>query len=185
MKKLSLLLMAVVLLAAASCKKDSSAQNNTQQALIVGKWNLQKQNVTLYVNGGLQSDSSFTTSNKTVSYVQFNKGGSFTAVSVYNSEGIGSTNLSSQPAVESVTGTYSFVGTAFSLSMPSIGSLSAPTITGISTTTLPVFHLVSQSAKIITLTSSAFTLHTEFTITETVNNNTQTNKTVQDSYYTR
>lgn len=185
MKKLSLLLSAVALVSVISCKKDNNSPKATQQDMIVGKWNLQKQNVAEYVDGVSVSDSTLTASNKIVSYTQFDKSGSFTSVSVYNSAGIGSLSPSSVTAVDSLKGTYTFTGSLFSLSTLSVGSLSAPTITGGSLNSLPKYELLSQAAKIVTLTSSALTVHTEYAIKQTVGNVSQTYKTVEDSYFTR
>jgi hypothetical protein len=153
--------------------------------MIVGKWTMQKQIITQYVDGVKQSDSTLTVSNKVMSYVQFDKNGSFTSASQYNSEGIGSTSLSAVIGVDSISGTYSFSGTVFNLSAAALGGLSAPTVIGVSSGSIPVIHLVSQSAQIMQLTSSTFTLHTEYTTTQTIAADTKTYKNVQENYYTK
>jgi hypothetical protein len=124
MKKLYFLLIPVILSCMFSCTKNNNpGDGNTQQAMIVGKWTMQKQIITQYVDGVKQSDSTLTVSNKVISYVQFDKNGSFTSASQYNSEGIGSTSLSAVIGVDSISGNYSFSGTVFNLSAAALGAL--------------------------------------------------------------
>ena len=76
----------------------------SQQAMIVGRWTLQKQDIAIYVNDLKQSETATSTSNKTVASIQFNGDGSFSSAEVFNSDGIGSTNLQSQVGTASTSG---------------------------------------------------------------------------------
>jgi len=185
MKKLYFVPVLLCMLCFYACKKDNTAP----QATIVGKWNMQKQNLALYIDGVKTSDSTLSASDKAYSYVQFNKAGSFIAISVYDSNGIGNTSsLPALVAVDTVRGTYSLKGSAFNLSAAVLGGFSVPYITDGSssgTGSLPVIKQVSQSAQIMQLTSSVLTLHLEYTFTQTIAADTKTYKNILDYYYTK
>ncbi len=99
---------------------------------------------------------------------------------------MGSTSLSNVVAVDTLRGNYSFSGSALNLTNPLLpGFITGTGSFSTGTGSVPVTHLVSQSATIVQLTASALTLHVEYETTQTVDSNTKTYKSVLDYYFTR
>ena len=185
MQRIYLLLIAVFICFFCACgNKSGSKPGNLQQTMIIGKWNLQKQDEEVFIDGALKSDTTMLTSNKTISYAQFDADGKFSSISFYNSGGIGSTSLGNVIAADSLSGTYSFAGAEFKLSSAGLGGFEVGNIS-FGTGPVPVIHLVSQSAQIVQLTASVLTLHMEYATTQTLNADVKNYKYVLDYYYTK
>lgn len=184
MRHIYFFLFALLALLVYSCSKHNGGPANQQQKMILGKWILQKEVSTGYIDGVQQPTVTTEASDKGYNYTQFNADNNFISVSFYNSGGMGSTSLSNVVAVDTLKGSYSFSGTALNLTNPLLPGF----ITGSFSATsgpLPVMHLVSQSAAIVNLTASTLALHVEFETTQTVNNNTKSYKSLLDYYFTR
>jgi len=152
--------------------------------MLIGKWNLQKQNTVVYVDGTKQSETDRSASDKNISFIQFENDSKFTAISYYNSGGIGSLSLGNVIEVDTVHGTFSFSGSVFKLSTPALAGFTDGVVAG-SSGPPPVYHLISQSAQIVQLTTALLTLHTEYIVTETTTADTKTVKNELDYYYTK
>ena len=155
------------------------------QSLIVGRWNLQKENYTQYVNGVKQTDTTVATSNYFVSYAQFNKSGSYYSVSrAFANYGTGVS-----ASQDSIAGTYSVSSTSFNLSSPYFGGgfTSGSPVFGGTVTEIPVITLVSQLAQIKQLTANLLTIHTEIVTNSTYQSTgvTTNYKAVADMYYSK
>jgi len=189
MKKLYFLLLAFALTCfIASCNKDGSGSVNAHQGLIVGTWNLQQEDWAQYVDGVEQIDTSYLATVNSTSYVKFNATGTFSSVSHSvsfitggNNLGNGSTNVAS---VDSVSGTYSYTGSAFSISSPVAGFSNVTGSFG-AATEVAVFKIVSQSAQISQLTASKLNMHVEYIYTATTSTGSKTYKNEMDLYYTK
>ncbi|MDB5133742.1 MAG: hypothetical protein JWP37_345, partial [Mucilaginibacter sp.] len=99
-----------------ACQKDNdnSSPNIIGNAslLIVGKWNLQQEKYTVYVDSVKQTDTTVNASAGDVSYTDFNRNGSYVSVSHYFS----SNNFFTVESQDSLSGTYSIAGSTFKLS---------------------------------------------------------------------
>lgn len=185
MQRIYLLLIPVFICFFYACgNKIGNKPANLQQVMIIGKWNLQKQDEKVYIDGALKSDTTMLASNKTLSYAQFDADDKFSSISFYNSGGIGSTTLGNVIAADSLSGTYSFAASEFKLSSAGLGGFGVGTINFV-TGPVPVIHLVSQSAQIVQLTASVLTLHMEYSTTQTLNTDVKNYKYVLDYYYTK
>jgi uncharacterized protein YcfL len=184
MKYIYIFLIAASALLVYSCGKHDSSPSNQQQKMIVGKWTLQKEISTGYVDGVQQPTVTTEASDKGFNYTQFNGNNSFISISLYNSGGVGSTSLSSVLAVDTLRGNYNFSGAAFNLTNPILPGFITGTFSS-SSASVAVMHLVSQSARIVNLTASALTLHVEYETTQTIDSNTKSYKSVLDYYFTR
>ncbi len=191
MKRLYFLFIPAILTLLAACGgKNNSPVPNNNAIMLVGKWSLQTQKIVQYINGQQQPPISLAASNKNAAYAQFNQDGTYTSVSLYNSDGIGSTQLSAVYGEQTLGGNYSFSGSAFSLSTAGLAGLSDDVLVPPSSnttviTSIPTIKIISQSAQITQLTSSVLTLHTEYTTLQTIASVNTNYKYVQDYYYTR
>lgn len=183
-----LFVLAFMLCTLFSCQKDNSGGSIiiTPSKLIVGKWNLQQQKTLIYVNGVMQTDTSFSASAENVGHLQFNADGTFNSAS-YTTQpiGIGSLNGSTSNMVsrDSTNGIYSIENSALTLNAPVAGfgnSLSTGTVT-----TVPVFTLISRASQIMQLTLSNLTLHLEYVYTATTPTESKTYKNELDYYYSK
>ncbi|MEO6850706.1 MAG: hypothetical protein ABI203_03370, partial [Mucilaginibacter sp.] len=87
--------------------------DNAKQ-LIVGKWNLQQQRLTQYIDGVKKTDTMVTASNSLKAFTQFNQSGSYTSVSIIFPT---STNLEGAIAGrDSLAGTYKISNTSLDIS---------------------------------------------------------------------
>jgi len=182
MRKLYFLTVAfLVMTCLFACKKE-----NNPAATITGKWNLQQQNSVQYVDGVKTIDTILFASSNNASNINFSKDGTYTSLSVFTSidNNLGGTAASSNQQ----SGTYNYSGSSFSLSSGVAGfnnfiGFFATTMTAESTT--PAITPISYVTKVVQLTSSKLTLHTETNFTGTYNSVSKTYKVVYDLYYTR
>jgi hypothetical protein len=170
-----------------SCKPDKSsvAPISASQKMIVGTWTLQQEQYTQYVDGQKQIDTTLNATEYNRAYVKFNSNGTFSSAGIYASPNSGSLSGGLTNAADSTSGTFSFTGTALSLSEPIAGLTTGSTLTSISVSMAPVITPVSHSVSISQLTSESLKIHTEYIYTYTVNNLSQTYKMDDDYYYTR
>jgi len=186
MRHIYIFMFAIAALLIYSCGKHGSSPSGQQQKMILGKWNLKKEVAIGYIDGVQQPTVTTDASDKGYNYTQFNPDNNFISVSFYNSGGMGSTSLSNVVAVDTLRGNYSFSGSALNLTNPLLpGFITGTGSFSTGTGSVPVTHLVSQSATIVQLTASALTLHVEYETTQTVDSNTKTYKSVLDYYFTR
>src|ERR1700744_2595420 len=81
MKKFYPTLISVLILFIFSC--GGKEANKTQQELIVGKWNMQKQNIVVYIDDLKKAESALTASDTTKASVEFTKDGKYISISSY------------------------------------------------------------------------------------------------------
>jgi hypothetical protein len=158
-------------------------------ALIVGKWNLQQEKFVQYVDGIVNSDITELRSSNSIANLQFNKDGSYHSASHLVVQGGPADPLNGgvnrTAAEDSTYGTYGITNTSLNLSALVAGFIiDSPASFG-TTTTIPVFTLISNTSQINELTASKLNMHTEVVYTEAVNNVTTTYKNEIDSYYTK
>jgi hypothetical protein len=182
-------LLSALLLCLCACNKNSSVVVHAapdsvkiKQTLIIGKWNLQKQQVVTNVNGVIQSDSIFSASDSVASYAQFNADTTFTSVS----NKVVKTGSFPSAISATIGGNYSISKKAFALS---------PTMTGLDftvnaiftsgTPTSPVMQIAYHSVSITNISANSLSLHTVDLYTLSTDNNTTAYKSIQDFYYTR
>jgi hypothetical protein len=189
MKRTYFLLVIIFLICCclSACQKDNGGSNsvaNTPQGLLVGKWTLQQQKYTQYVDGAKDPDMTFTTSASDMAYVQFDKNGNYTSVTQLI--------LGSPPAVfvarDTLAGSYKLLGNTFTLSSGFVSSLYVISATASYTpaTETAVINPISNSVQISQLTSNMLTLHFEIVVNYHFSTGVITNyKTVSDLYYTR
>ena len=160
-----LFVLALMVCILSSCQKDSNGGSIviSPSKLIVGKWNLQKENASLAINGVTQVDTSFSTSSYNRGYAQFNSDNTFVSVG-YSEQpiNIGSLSGGTSGVVtrDSTTGIYSFSNSSLTLNAPiaGFGSYGGGAF-GSTTTDLPVISNISKSVHITQLTASNLTLH--------------------------
>ena len=170
-----------------ACKPDKNnlAPLQASQKMIVGTWTLQQERYTQCVDGQKQVDTTLNATEYNRAYVKFNGNGSFSSAGVYASPNSGSLSGGLMNAADSTSGTFTFTGSALSLSEPIAGLATGATLTAISVSSAPVITPVSHSVSIIQLTSQSLKIHTEYIYTYTVNNLSQTYKMDDDYYYAR
>jgi hypothetical protein len=191
MNKLYYILIVCLLVCGLFACQRGSGNNVAPKAstLIVGKWNLQQQKTVQYVNGVMKTDTTYLASSNNIASLQFNKDGIYHSVSRFIAE-VGPANplnggVSYTAAQDSTDGTYSITNTSLNLSALVAGFIiDSPASFG-TTTTLPVFTLISNTSQINELTVSKLNMHIEVVYTEAVNNVTTTYKNEVDSYYTK
>jgi hypothetical protein len=173
-----------------SCSKDGKANNviPVQQQLIVGRWSLKQEKVVQYVDGVVNTDTTYNASSNNIASTQFNKDGTYSSVSLYSSSVSGSRNLDQTPVTtaDSTSGIYSFAGTKFSVSAPLAGLGSGSFAFAESTTanaTVAVFSALSNSITVKQLSVNRLNLHTENIYTLTNNKVSHTYKNECDYYY--
>jgi hypothetical protein len=193
MNKISYIFIVCVLACGLSACHPSSGNNltPTPSALIVGKWNLQQQKTEQYINGALKTDTTYLTSATNVANLQFNKDGTYHSVSRFVAE-IGTPianplngGVSYTAGQDSTYGIYNITNTSLNFSAFVAGFITSGPASFGTTTTIPVFTLISNTSQINELTTSKFNMHTEVVYTEAVNNETTTYKNEIDSYYTK
>ncbi|MDB5145314.1 MAG: hypothetical protein JWQ66_4027 [Mucilaginibacter sp.] len=185
MKKIYFLLFSLFLICCISaCQKNGSGVTPVQSNPIVGKWNLQQQKYTQYVDGVKQPDMTFTTSNNDIAYAKFDNNGNYVSVT--------QSILSSAPVLEvakdTLSGTYSLLNNTFTLSGGYLSSLYAVTATPVfnSVTDTYTIQPLSHSVQINQLTSNLLTLHFEVVANYNYSSGVSTNyKTVSDLYYSK
>jgi hypothetical protein len=191
-RRLSILSLVVLISAFLySCNKDSKAVGLSQTQAIVGRWTLTQQKVVEYVDGVVKTDTTYNAAPNNIARAQFNRDGTYSSVSVYSSEAIGSFNLSQPPVTtaDSTSGIYTFSGNRFSVSAPlaGLGSGSIAFAESVSPNSngspLGVFSAVSNSIVINQLTLSKLNLHTVNVYTLTNNNVSHTYRNEADYYY--
>jgi len=170
-----------------SCQKDNNGSTIiTPAKLIVGKWNLQQQKTLIYINGVMQTDTSFSASVESVGHLQFNADGTFNSAS-YTTQplGIGSLSGGTSNIVsrDSTNGVYSISNSALTLNAPVAGF--GNSFYAGSVTTVPVLTLISRSSQITQLTLSNLTLHIEYIYTATTSTESKTYKNELDYYYSK
>jgi hypothetical protein len=173
-----------------SCGKEgkSTGLSQSSQQLIVGRWSLQQQKVVQYIDGVVQTDTTYNTAPNNIARVQFNKDGTFSSISLYSSpEMNGGLSAGGVTTADSTSGVFNFAGTKFNVSAPlaGLGSGSFAFAGTTSYSTVSVFSSVSNSIQINELTVSRLKLHTENIYTLTNNNVTQTYKNEADYYYAK
>jgi hypothetical protein len=192
MNKLSHIVILCLLVCGLSACQRANGNTVTPNALalIVGKWNLQQQKTMRYVDGVMKTDTVYLTSPTNVANIQFNRDGTYHSVSRFVSE-VGtpadplSGGVAYTAAQDSTYGTYTIVNTSLNFSALVAGFITGTTGSFGTTTTIPVFTLISNTSQINELTASKLNMHTEVVYTEAVNNVTTTYKNEIDSYYTK
>ena len=137
------LTLALIVTCLFSCKKDDKGNASpSRQSLIVGTWELQQQHYLMYVDGVKQKDTTYFASQNLEAEIEFTSTNTFTSASALSTGVNGGLSGGATAANSSTSGTYSFTGTAFSMSAPiaglDIGSGSFGT-----TTVVPVITAVS------------------------------------------
>jgi hypothetical protein len=158
-------------------------------ALIVGKWNLQQEKFVQYVNGVTKADITELASSNSMANLEFSKDGSYHSASHLIVQGGPADPLSGginyTAAEDSTYGTYTVANTSLNLSALITGFIIYSPASFGTTTTIPVFALISNTSQIDELSVSKLNMHTEVVYTETVNSVTTTYKNEIDSYYTK
>jgi hypothetical protein len=174
-----------------SCKNGNEVSINPSSAkLIVGTWSLQQQHFVQYIGAAKYMDTTYMVSQNSSSQIQFNSDGTFASASEYRSNN-NNTSLNGNSGAANLesnsNGTYSFTGTAFSISAPIAGFGSDGTAVYGTTATnyAPVIAPISHLEQVTLLTSSKLTLHMEYVYSYTVNNVSQTYKMENDYYYSK
>ncbi len=173
-----------------SCSKGGKTIGVAQssQQLIAGQWSLQQEKVVQYVNGKVQSDTSYNSSANNIARLQFNKDGTFHSISLYSTGPIGG-NLSAAgvTTADSTAGVFSFAGTNFNVSAPiaGLGSSSFAFGTLTNNTNPAVFSPVTNTIKVTELTANRLTLHTENIYILVSSGTSQTYKNECDYYFSR
>lgn len=157
--------------------------------LILGKWSLQKQKISIYVNGVVQLDTTCERSFTNSSQAQFNKDNTFGSIVTWGPGGYTdhSGNANAVAAVISTTGTYRIVNSSLNTSAALAGLYNWEAV-GFSDATnfaIQPTNVVSSSSQITLLTSSQFNLHYELVYNIIINNVTTNYKEEDDYYYTR
>src|ERR1700761_298536 len=127
MKNLYFLLMPLAICILSCGNKGGDKPADAQQTMLIVKWNLQKQNAVVYVDGAKQSETDKSASDKTFAYIEFGNDSKFMAVSYYNSGGVGDHSLTDVIAVDTVKGTFTFSNTDFKLSAPALAGFDVGT----------------------------------------------------------
>lgn len=174
-----------------ACQKgNGTGSSYLQPVLIVGKWNLQKENASLAINGVTQVDTSFTASSYSRGYAQFNIDNTFVSVG-YSSQAINIGSLSGGTSGvvtrDSTTGIYSFSNSSFTVNAPiaGFGSYGGGAFGTTTTTDVPVISNTSKSVQITQLTASSLTIHSELLYTATTGTDSKNYKSEQDFFYTK
>jgi len=154
--------------------------SNPTPASITGTWNLQKQEVKTYVNGSLQSDSVYNASADRVATLQFNADRSFTSNTF-----IYGTLLGQRTVIASgkTTGTYTYAGSAFSMSNLVTGLGFA--IQWLNSADIPTIQVTSQTEQVVQLTANGLKLNTDVTENYTVHSATSVYHIMSDYVYSR
>ncbi|MBS1525195.1 MAG: hypothetical protein JST19_06075 [Bacteroidetes bacterium] len=159
---------------------------NNAQNLIVGRWTLQKQEFVQYADGVEKVDTVLNATQFSLASIQFNNDGTFSSSSMYASGNSGNLSGGVINASDDSHGTYAFAGSVFSISAPIAGfSMGGNSLVFGSGGSVPVITPVSNSIKIVQLTSSKLNLHAEYVYTYTAGSVSQTYKTENDYYYTK
>ncbi|HVW14938.1 MAG TPA: DUF5004 domain-containing protein [Mucilaginibacter sp.] len=172
-----------------SCKKDVKGTDgpvpSNQQNLLIGKWMLQQEQFTRYVDSAKQLDTTFDTSANNLASIQFNKDGTFDSQSSFYSPG--TANQAPFTSGGASSGNYVFVGNTFGLSDSINGLRHGVDFFGgtITSGSAPVITPVSNLAEIKLLTSSKLNIHTVFVCSYLINGIVQTYKMTDDYYYAR
>jgi hypothetical protein len=167
-----------------SCKPDKSNVIPASQQLL-GKWTLQQQQYKQYVDGIKQKDTTLNASEYSRAYLEFKSNGTFNSAGFYSAGNTGNLGSGIIAASDSTNGTFSFSGSAFTLSAPIAGFASDMAVVGYSSGSIPVIRPVSNSVSNSQLTSSSLKIHTEYIYTYTINNLSQTYKMDDDYFYTK
>ena len=188
-----LFLLCLVLSALTACKKGGNGNSISPNAwsLILGKWNLQQQKTVIYVNGAVQTDTTWLASFTDVSRAQFNRDNTFNSVGIWRAYLTGGNNLGSGTGSvmgqDSTSGTYSIVNSSLNINVAlagfanMVGFYDAASSSG----TISPVNVVSRTSQIMVLTSSKFNVHFELVYNTIVNNVTTNYKEEEDYYYTR
>jgi hypothetical protein len=171
-------LVLITLFSFSACHKNSTSPN--VQAMIVGKWNLKKQNYVQYANDVKQVDTICIAADTLSAYVQFNADKSF------KSEGI---FFSTNPhnifdSQVDVTGSYTVSNSAFTVSKTMAGLMFFPAV--FTTDNYQPAATITNSlhtSKLSAITSTTLSIHTEDSYTSTVNSVSTNIKMVNDFYY--
>jgi|SRR3569833_282937 len=170
-----------------ACKPDKNGVVPLQasQKMIVGTWAMQQEHYTQYIDGVKQQDTTVNATDYNRAYIKFNGNGTFSSAGVYTSADMGSLSGGLVNAADSTSGTFSFTGSALSLSEPIAGLVMNASFGVVSTITAPVITPVSHAVSISQLTAAALKIHTEYIYTYSVNSSSQTYKMEDDYYYTK
>ncbi|HVV55695.1 MAG TPA: hypothetical protein VHC47_10240 [Mucilaginibacter sp.] len=173
-----------------ACRKDGKYTPIPKgaQALLVGKWTLQSEQVIQYIDGVQTIDTNYSASPNSYAAIQFNQNGTFSSTSFYMMTGGAEGGLSQNNvvSVDTTRGTFAVAGSSFNLSAPISGFSTGLNLYGITFTPIaPVITPVSNAITINQLTTSKLTLHTDYVYTSTVNNVSKTYKVEDDYYYVR
>ena len=187
-----LFVLALMVCTLSSCQKDNNGGSIviSPSKLIVGKWNLQKENISLAINGVTQVDTSFTASSYNKGYALFNSDNTFVSVG-YSEQPINIGSLSGGTggiiSRDSTTGIYNFSNSTFTLNAPiaGFGSYGGAYLGTTTTTDVPVISNISKSVQITQLTGSSLTLHSELMYTSITSAASANYKTEQDFFYTK
>src|SRR4051812_22251380 len=117
-----LFLLASIYIIACKPDKNTVAPLQASQKMIVGTWAMQQERYTQYVDGVKKIDTTLNATEYSRAYIKFNGNGTFSSAGLYTSPDLGN-NLSGGliNAADSTSGTFSFTGSAFSLSEPIAG----------------------------------------------------------------
>lgn len=155
--------------------------------MLVGKWTLQHEGMTLYINNVKTEDTTVVASANNYSDLKFNNDGSYSATSAkLTNIGTGALNSGATASQDSVGGTYDFSGTAITTSagIPGfiVNQVSFLYGTG---TTIPVVTIVSRSTKLLQLTSGVLSMEEKVTYNYATASGTSVYDVTQDYYYTK
>jgi len=188
MRKFYILLLVIpAAICMVSCGKDA-APGEAQVNLIVGKWTLGQEQYVQYIDAIERQNITMSASVNNIATVQFNKDGTFASASTYTSDP--SANPGAGPTSGSATthGTYSFGDNSFHMSAPYVTGLADGTAGSYGfagNVAIPTYSAVSNSVVINELTANSLKLHIEVVYTLTVNNVTDTYKTIGDYSYSK
>jgi hypothetical protein len=165
----------IVLLGFSACSnKDNTAAN--RQAMLVGKWTLQKQNYVQYANTVKLVDTTCLASDTSYASTQFNADKTFKSASIVILDGM---------AIEEggTSGTYTISASSFTLSQ-GMASIYFKAGFGV-ITDIPVITNITSTTQLIVLTATSLQIHSENNYTSTVDGVSTNYKNINDFYYTK
>jgi hypothetical protein len=161
------------------CLVGCNPNHLTKQQLLIGKWTLKLKKSTFYIDDIEQSSNLLTTTATSYATLQFNKDGTFNSDN-HLSFTTGSATLT---AIYSVNGTYTYTGTAFSMSYP-VGGTSI-VLNGGGSGPPPVVNLVQHDEAITFLSATVLIIHADELYTYQTANNLQGYRYANDYLYNK
>jgi hypothetical protein len=170
-----------------ACNNGKGNNPNPQNSqLLLGKWNLQQQNLVVYVDDKEQTDTTYLASTNQVGKAWFNKNGTYSSASYLNQfpSGVPSP-LNVYSAQDSTYGTYKINAQDLNLDNGIAGFDNFAYFSSTSGGAIPVISNVKRSSEVMILTSSKLNIHTELSYSISIATGSKAYKNEDDFYYTK